>query len=86
MGIFEIMMYEMERKEAKQRGDLITAAKLGLRSGDLIIWKDGTVDYVESLRDELRYKNIAEVKRPIKWKEVEIKLPKRTRRNKKEDK
>ena len=45
----------------------------------MVIWKDGDVDYIENSRDELVFKNIAEVKRPVEWEKIEIK---RTRKRK----
>lgn len=86
MGVFAEFIMEMQRREEREKGNLKTAEELGLIAGDMVIWKDGDVDYIENPSDELKYKNIAEVKRPVKWKEVEIKLPKRTRKNKKESK
>ena len=86
MGVFAEFIMEMQRREEREKGNLKTAEELGLIAGDMVILKDGDVDYIENPSDELKYKNIAEVKRPVKWKEVEIKLPKRTRKNKKESK
>ena len=81
------LLEERMKKDRDIKKNFKSAEELGLRRGDMIIFKDGEVLYVSDLEDEgFRYKNIAEVKRPVKWEEVEIKLPKRTRKNKKEDK
>lgn len=85
IGAFAEIIREMERMEEKAKGNLRTAEELGLIAGDMVIWKDGDVDYIEDLKDELRYKNIAEVKRPVEWEEIKVKTP-RKRRSKKEDK
>lgn len=88
--ILKIAAKECERIEKRNKAIkemFKTPEELGLMLGDMIIFKDGEILYVTDLKEEgFKYKNIAEVKRPVKWKEVEIKLPKRTRRNKKEDK
>lgn len=85
MGVFAEFIMEMQRKEEREKGNLKTAEELGLIAGDMVIWKDGDVDYIEHPSDELKYKNIAEVKRPIEWEEIKVKIP-RKRRFKKEDK
>ena len=58
-----------------------SAKELGLQQGDLIIYKDGETTCVDDPEDlGCRFKNIAEVKRPIDWETVEIRKPKRIRR------
>lgn len=85
MGVFAEFIMEMQRKEEREKGNLKTAEELGLIAGDMVIWKNGDVDYIEHPSDELKYKNIAEVKRPVEWEEIKVKIP-RKRRFKKEDK
>lgn len=85
----EFLMWLLKEKMKKDKDikeNFRSAEELGLKNGDMIIFKDGEVLYVTDPEDELfKYKNIAEVKRPIEWEEIKVKIP-RKRRFKKEEK
>lgn len=88
----ELLKYLLEEKRKREKEvekNFRSAEELGLRRGDLVICKDGESVYIDNPEDVMiKFKNIAEVKRPVEWEEVEIKRPKRIgkTRSKKEDK
>lgn len=88
----ELLKYLLEGKRKREKDvekNFRSAEELGLRRGDLVICKDGESVYIDDPEDVMiKFKNIAEVKRPVEWEEVEIKRPKRIgkTRSKKEDK
>jgi hypothetical protein len=88
----ELLKYLLEEKRKREKEvekNFRSAEELGLRRGDLVICKDGESIYIDDPEDVMiKFKNIAEVKRPVEWEEVEIKRPKRIgkTRSKKEDK
>ena len=74
---------ELERKKRELRMKFKSAFELGLRHGDMVIFKDGDVEFVKDVENEqFNYRNIAEVKRPVEWETVEIKKPRRMGRRK----
>ena len=61
------MASEYERKEFKN------AIDLGLQNGDMVIFKDGEVIFVNDVENErIKYKQIAEVKRAKEWEQVKV--------------
>lgn len=85
----ELLKYLLEEKRKREKEvekNFRSAEELGLRRGDLVICKDGESVYIDDPEDVMiKFKNIAEVKRPVEWEEVEIKRTGKTR-SKKEDK
>lgn len=74
---------DLEKKNKELRKLFIEAEKLGLRNGDKIRWKDGTISYVEDAENQMiKYKNIETVERPVEWEEIKIRKPRFGRRKK----
>lgn len=83
---FTKIIESIEKDYKKEREEFKSAEELGLIQGDLIIFRDGEASIVrDGDARKYKYKNIVEVRRPIEWETIEIKLPKRKRKNK-EDK
>lgn len=79
--LMKFLMKEKERQDKERAKNFRTATELGIRKGDLIIFKDGDVECINNPDNtSVRFKQIAEVRRPIDWIEVEIIKPKRRRK------
>jgi hypothetical protein len=78
---------DLEKKEKEFKKMFKSAQELGLQNGDMVIFKDADIEFIDdSINNMLKYKNIAEVKRPVEWETVSIRKPRRIRKTKKEDK
>lgn len=78
--LFE-MIFKVSKKMEKEEKNFVFAEELGIRRGDLIIWKDGSINYIDKPnKEKVRFKAIAEVRRPTRWVSVDIIKPKRKRK------
>ena len=79
--LLKFLMKEKEKQDKERAKNFRTAAELGIRKGDLIIFKDGDVECINDPENVgVRFKQIAEVRRPIDWIGVEIQKPTRKKK------
>lgn len=76
--IIDILIKKAEARNKDVKKNFRTATELGIRKGDVIHYKDGEFTCVNNPDDLMvRFKNIAEVRRPVEWESVQIVKPRR---------
>ena len=77
------ILKDAEKAKKEREKNFKKAHDLGLQNGDVVIFKDGDIEFVDDCDNcFLRYKHIAEVRRPVEWETVEIKKTRRMGRRK----